>query len=634
MIKELRGDYMKYNIGISIRNLREKRGISQKNIYEGLCSQASFSRIELGEKEMDQLLLYACLSRLGISINKYTLILSKKDIELMRQREVIENALIKKKWKEVQVKIEEYENNDFVGVTKKLHLQYLDFIKAKVDYENCELERAKEKLEIGLNRTNKQLLAFIKSGEEKLTYCISEMELIKVCLYCEILEKEKDARVNKIWKRIYHYIENDIEDTEYKMKFYPVCAYHIALLYQKEKNWLGCFSYCERAITFLKQYKRLLFLKEFLELHQLVSKEMGIEEKRENIEYLSMLNFVEENLIDRYRIDKRRHLGVYFIGDVIKNTREYIGLTQEELNFSEQDGKGKAATSTLSYIENGHRTPRKTTSDHYFQQLGLGQYQMEITPILGEKFELQELRWKMDYSLSENRLDQVKILYQQIKNQLDMSVIQNQQYIERIKAIVEYYSNEITIEEYQNKLIKILQMTWKDYDVFDLRKITKFLSKTEISLFINIAQSYKDKQEYEVAIQLYKRLKEYFDNAYMTSAYTSYILLCYSLEQVLGLSSKHKDSIELAKEGIKVEYIHKDIQVLNKHLYNIGWNYGELLLKCENEEEKKYYKKACQLYLEQALKGAIFMNDIEIIRHIEGKRDLFDINIESFYIIR
>ncbi len=59
MVKELRGDYMKYNIGISIRNLREKRGIRQKNIYEGLCSQASFSRIELGEKEMDQLLLYA-----------------------------------------------------------------------------------------------------------------------------------------------------------------------------------------------------------------------------------------------------------------------------------------------------------------------------------------------------------------------------------------------------------------------------------------------------------------------------------------------------------------------------------------------------------------------------------------------
>lgn len=625
---------MKYNIGSSIRYLREKRGVRQSALYEGLCSQASFSRIELGEKEMDQLLLYALLSRLGISVNKYTLILNKKDIDLMEQRKEIEDALQSQRIEEAKEKLEEYEKNDFTGLTKKLHDQYINFIRAKLYDIEGQREKAKEQLEIGIGRTNKCLLDFIKGKSEKETYYISEIELMQVCLYCEILEKEEEKGVREIWKWIYHYIEKHIEDTEYKIRFYPVCAYNIASSYQKEGDWMECLSYCNRAIEFLKKYKNLIFLKEFLELHQLASKEIGIEPKRENIDYLSMLNFIEDNILDDHKIELRKRLGVYFIGDVIKNTREYAGLTQEQLNYFEKSGKGKADPSTLSHIENGHRTPRKTTSDYYFQKLGLGQYQMEIAPIVGEDFELQELRWKLDYMLSEFQFDTVKKLCKQVEDKIDMNVVQNQQYVERIKMIIAYCQKEITLEEYRKCLIQILRKTWSDYDVGDTRRITRFLSKTETNLFVNIVQTYKNEQKYEIAIQLYRKLKEYFEDIYSTSGYTSYILLCYSLEQALGLSNRYEEGIALAREGIQLEYMQKDSQLLCRHLYSIGWNYGELLLKTSNEEEKIEYKKACQLYLEQALKGAVFINNIEIINAIKEQVDLLDIEIETFHSIR
>lgn len=620
---------MNCNIGTSIKYLREKKGIRQKAIYDGLCSQATFSRIELGEKEMDQLLFYALLSRLGISSNKYTLVLQKKDIELMKQREEIEYVLKNQEWKDVEEKLAQYERNDFGGTTKKLHDQYINMIKAKQYEAKGEIEKAKEELIIGIRRTNKRLSDFINGKQDEETYYISEyyiseMEFIQVCMYCELLEKQGETSQKVVWKWLYHYIEKYIKDTEYKIKVYPVCSYYIALAYKKEGNWMECLAYCNRAIDFLKRYKNLLFLKELLTLHQMVSEEIGLVPKKENIDYLSMLNFIEENLLEQKVVEKRERLGVYFIGDVIKNTREYVGVSQEQLAYTEKDGKGKADPSTLSNIENGHRIPRRTTSNYYFQKLGLGQYQMEISPVIGEDFELQELRWKIDYMLSQYKFEEAKELCKEIEEKLDMSMIQNQQYIERIKVILEYYPNKIKVEEYRDKLIQVLRMTWSDYDIADTRKITRFLSNTEEILFINIVQTYMSEQNYEVAIRLYKKLKEYFENIYDKSGYGVYALLCLNLEQTLGLSKYYKESMEQAKEGIQIEYRHSDMRFLYYHLYNIGWNYGKLSLETNNDQEK--YKKACQCYLEQALKGANFMENIEIVRHIQEQKRIYHIS--------
>lgn len=605
---------MKYHIGTSMKYLREKRNIPQSGIYEGLCSQAKFSRIERGEKEMDQLLFYAFLTRLGISTNKYTLILSQKDIALMEQRKEIEAGLQSHKLEEAKGKLEQYSQNDFIGTTKKLHEQYVNFIKAQLHDREGKLEKAKEQLEIGIGRTKKSLLNVIKGTARKEIQYISEMELMQVCLYSTILEKEEEKRVGEIWNWMYQYIEKNIEDMEYKMRFYPLCSYSLASFYQKEGNWMECLSYCNKAIEHLKQYRSGMLLKEFLELYQLASKEMGIEPKRENVDYLSVLNFIEDNLLDNHTIEKRTHLGVYGIGDVIKHTREYAGLTQEQLNDIQQNGKGKADPSTVSHIENGHRNPRKTTSDYCFQKLGLGQYQKEIAPLVGEDFELQELRWKLDYMLSAFQFDKAKELSKHIEQRIDMSIVQNQQYIERVNSSLSYYYyKEINLEEYRQYLIQALRKTWSDYDVEDMRQITRFLTKTETILFINIAQSYKEEEKYEVALRLYRRLREYFEMVYPTSEYNAYVFLCLNLEQTLGLSGKYRESISQGEKGIQIEYSYKDIKFLHYHLYDIGWNYKKLLLECVHEQEKEKYKKACQLYLKQALKGATFMGNAEII---------------------
>ncbi len=64
------------DIGKIIFTLRKHYNISQEMLCSGLCSDATLSRIELGERIPDKFLLDALLQRLGKSPDKLDL---KKD---------------------------------------------------------------------------------------------------------------------------------------------------------------------------------------------------------------------------------------------------------------------------------------------------------------------------------------------------------------------------------------------------------------------------------------------------------------------------------------------------------------------------------------------------------------------------
>ena len=612
-----------------LRNLREEKKISQSMIYQGLCSQPLYSKIEQGEKEVDQMLFYAFLGRLGISQNKYTMFLKKEDICLAEQRKRIEESIEKEEWKQAEQQMEMYKENDFRNVTKKLHEQVIYFFEAKIAYTKGELRTAMEKLKMGIGETNEKLLEVVEGEKTNIRCCVSELELTQLCMLCEIMEKKEEKEsAEKIWRWVYEYIVHYIKDTEYKMRFYPVVLYHMTTLYKQKGSLVKALCYCEEGIEFLKTYKSLLCLKELLQMYEKLTKEMKIGGKEEYRQYLSMLEFIETSILNEEKEEqgeRRPHLGIYSIHAVIKNTREYEEKTQEELNQNNKKGNGKADPSTLSRIEHGHQNPRKTTCEHYFQQLGLGKYQMENTPVVGEGFYVQELWWNIEHMLNELQFAKAREYVEELKTYIDIDITINEQYIRRVDTVISYYGKKITAEQYRAQLVEELQLTWKEFRLEDKRKLIRFLSRTEIGILINIAQSYKDEKEYDRAIEIYKRLQYYFEEVYPMAGYNSYNLLCYSMEQTLGLSGRYDESIKLAKKGIKINCLHEDSRLLYNHLYNIGWNYGQEISNNKKNIEKEKYKKACQIYLEQALKGAIFMGDKEIVYLVAEQRELYSL---------
>lgn len=84
------------DIGFAIRYFREQLKISQNKLCKGICSVATLSRIEVGERNADFLLLEALLERMGKTIDCFELVLSDFEYEYLKKREQI-NTLIKKK---------------------------------------------------------------------------------------------------------------------------------------------------------------------------------------------------------------------------------------------------------------------------------------------------------------------------------------------------------------------------------------------------------------------------------------------------------------------------------------------------------------------------------------------------------
>lgn len=81
-----------WSIGEVIRQIREDLEISISQLADGLCSPATLSRIECGERDPDFMLMEALLSRLGYNPNKFEMIGTSDEFRLYDMRLNITNC--------------------------------------------------------------------------------------------------------------------------------------------------------------------------------------------------------------------------------------------------------------------------------------------------------------------------------------------------------------------------------------------------------------------------------------------------------------------------------------------------------------------------------------------------------------
>ncbi len=121
MAKELEMENNK--IGSAIQYFRETLQISQGVLCKGLCSVATLSRIEAGERDVDSLLLETLLERLGRTPNQFELILTEFDYVIYQMREEIKRLINDRKHQTAAVMLKEYEK---IAASKgNVHMQFI-----------------------------------------------------------------------------------------------------------------------------------------------------------------------------------------------------------------------------------------------------------------------------------------------------------------------------------------------------------------------------------------------------------------------------------------------------------------------------------------------------------------------------
>lgn len=145
-------------------------------------------------------------------------------------------------------------------------------------------------------------------------------------------------------------------------------------------------------------------------------------------------------------------MGMYNIGDVIKQTRKNLVLTQEELC------DGICSVETLSRIENGKQIPSKSTFQALMERMGKdGERYIPLVHsdemnTIKEWNRLNSLLEKRKYYELDGALTDFEIY-------IDMEDSVNRQFIIRARALNDYFLHRIDEKEKRMRLIEAVRCT-------------------------------------------------------------------------------------------------------------------------------------------------------------------------------
>ena len=282
-------------------------------------------------------------------------------------------------------------------------------------------------------------------------------------------------------------------------------------------------------------------------------------------------------------------MGVYVIGEIIRNTRLAMNMSQEKL------AEGICMPNYLSRIECGKQVPQKKIYDRLMARLESNMNQI-MTSLQVDEFELLEKEWKIARAMGTFNYQEAQELLWELEVEIDREYLENEQYVKFTQAILDHQRKRVSIKEYRERLLQSIKLTIPEYD--ENWKIRRVLSRNEIVILIDLYGTYGKEGQYEKAIGLSRKLLKYYEELYPRGNRKYYVLTLSNISKWYGLAGNHKEAIDTAKKGISECKRLNQESIVSQFLYDIAWNLRELLEKEDTKKEE--IKKACRHYILQA----------------------------------
>ena len=141
-------EQQQWTVGDIVRRMREEAKIGLEQLSRGLCSVATLSRIEAGEREMELLLAWRIFQRLGYKIDKYELYATEEELQQWEQRSQMEELVCREDTERLACAIQTYRQQWGKRVEEKpLQRQFLAYMQGLLDMQKGDFQEAKELLE-------------------------------------------------------------------------------------------------------------------------------------------------------------------------------------------------------------------------------------------------------------------------------------------------------------------------------------------------------------------------------------------------------------------------------------------------------------------------------------------------------
>ncbi len=276
-------------------------------------------------------------------------------------------------------------------------------------------------------------------------------------------------------------------------------------------------------------------------------------------------------------------MGIYLEGEVIRRTRESLGITQEELC------DGICSVETLSRIENGKNMPSRANFEALMGRMGKSgkKYLPFIRSQDIEDFllkeELERLMSVHDYQATEQKL-------KEMEERLNLNDPVNRQYVLRMRAIVDAGLGYISIKERREKLEEALACTIPDFSEDVLEK--GMLNEQEMRILCNIAMTYMEEEDFEHSINILKKLEKYLETIHMGDKERIQRLVLSNLGHALGRSLKVEESQEVRQKALRLAKKEENVGSLASILYGMAYN-DEIL----HREKRECLERMVQVYV-------------------------------------
>lgn len=602
------------SLGMLLYNERNRQNVGRAELCAGLMSEGNLCRIETGRREPDSSTLTRLTDRLGMVFEDEGTYLFYNDYREWKRRWEIINSIENNDLSRAYELIDEYKS---IYSRNVVRMQF-----AKVMQIQCEAKRG----------ADKDMIAGMYG--EALKYTIPDMavknlkhlwlsvdELNIVLEYRFYTERaDSDDKCITMFEDILTYMENPRFSTSARAKIYPKTVVYMyrKLMSGKDvsevfstvlcKTLVKLYSYCEKALDFLRDDAVRYYLAEILEIRRAFlvhgfGDEDVDEVKHQTEEWLDALHSLcREYGISEYMEDccyLYKENTVYNIGDVIRDRRTMLGIKMEEL--AEQ--QWSCALKTLRRLEHNRVNTHHDIAEELLEKLGLSAGYQRMGIITDDRRAI-ELYGKWKHLCNEFKYEECREVLAELEVLLPKNLV-NEQFIEWAKVSVAYWLKEIDTEEIINKLCYIVEKTIKFEELMTAESI--FLSNNEELILYTISTKYKFNKDKDKALKfiqpIYNKLKSYGEADRQKYICNVELYMSYAAS-LLGSMGEYDESDKISKNVIKAQLQYGRIHMVHNNLASMAWNLYEV-----NGDKKAYSDSLYQCMLWSQLRKDNYFED-------------------------
>lgn len=602
------------SLGMLLYNERNRQNVGRAELCAGLMSEGNLCRIETGRREPDSSTLTRLTDRLGMIFEDEGTYLFYNDYREWKRRWEIINSIENNDLSRAYELIDEYKS---IYSRNVVRMQF-----AKVMQIQCEAKRGADKDMIAGMYGEALKYTIPDTAVKNLKHLWLSVDELNIVLEYRFYTENADSadKCITMFEDILTYMENPRFSTSARAKIYPKTVVYMyrKLMSGKDvdevfstvlcKTLVKLYSYCEKALDFLRDDAVRYYLAEILEIRRaFFAHGFGDEDvdemKHQTEEWLNALHSLcREYGISEYMEDccyLYKENTVYNIGDVIRNRRTMLGIKMEEL--AEQ--QWSCALKTLRRLEHNRVNTHHDIAEELLEKLGLSAGYQRMGIITDDRRAV-ELYGKWKHLCNEFKYEECREVLAELEVLLPKNLV-NEQFIEWAKVSVAYWLKEIDTEGIINKLCYIIEKTIKFEELMTAESI--FLSNNEELILYTISTKYKFNKDKDKALKfiqpIYNKLKSYGETDRQKYIRNVELYMSYAAS-LLGSMGEYDESDKISKDVMKAQLQYGRIHMIHRNISSMAWNLYEV-----NGDKKAYSDSLYQCMLWSQLRKDNYFED-------------------------